>query len=105
MLTFLSLRCCAGLEYADVVAGHGFSANGVDWHWHPTPPYTADITSTDGKTQHYATRERPFLLLTDDAERSPMALYTAVTLPGRPKQNLSAGGDYSFTHVQPVGVH
>ena len=76
----------------------------MDWHWHPTPPYTADITSTDGKTQHYATRERPFLLLTDDAERSPMALYTAVTLPGRPKQNLTAGGDYSFTHVQPVGV-
>ena len=53
-------------------------------------------------TTVYATRERPFLLLSDDAQRVPIALFTSVTLPGHPKQNKSAGGDYSFTHVQPV---
>jgi hypothetical protein len=32
-----------------------------------------------------------------------VALFTAVTMPGRPKQNYSKdGGDYSFVHVQPV---
>ena len=50
-----------------------------------------------------ATRERPFLLQTDDAARRPVALFTAVTLPGHPKQNWTKdGGDYSFVHAQPV---
>ena len=90
-------------EYADIVSGHGFSIDGVKWTWHPTPPYTADVTDTSGRTRHFATRERPFLLLSDDAERRPLALYTAVTLPGHAKQNWTKdGGDYSFTHVQPV---
>ena len=93
------------LQYADVVAGHGYSVDGVDWHWHPTPPYTADVTDTSGQTLHYATRERPFLLLSDDGKKAPIALFTAVTMPGRPKQNKSAGGDYSFTHAQPVATH
>eukprot|EP01043_Picozoa_sp_COSAG02_P040350 COSAG02_NODE_3259_length_7079_cov_30.942693_3_plen_381_part_00 len=90
------------LQYADIVAGHGFSKDGIAWTWHPTPPYSADVTDTTGRTLHYATRERPFLLLSDDIQKSPLALFTAVTMPGRPKQNKSAGGDYSFTHVQPV---
>lgn len=91
------------LQYADIVAGHAFSRDGIDWHFHRTPPWTANVTNVDGSTRHYATRERPFLLLTDDAERAPVALFTSVTLPGRPKQNYTRdGGDYSFTHVQPV---
>jgi hypothetical protein len=89
------------MQYADIVAGHAFSRDGVEWVFHPTPPWTANVTSTDGSKRHYATRERPFLLLGDD--RAPVALFTSVTLPGHPKQNASAGGDYSFTHVQPVG--
>eukprot|EP01051_Picozoa_sp_SAG22_P001555 SAG22_NODE_62_length_23371_cov_84.500602_21_plen_126_part_00 len=89
------------LQYADVVAGHGYSTDGAAWHWHPTPPYTADVTDSQGTTLHYASRERPFLLMSDDGEQSPVALFTAVMPPGRPKQNRS-NGDYSFTHVQPV---
>jgi len=92
------------LQYADIVAGHAFSKDGVDWHFHATPPWTANVKNTDGTTWHYATRERPFLLLSQDQRRTPLALFTAVTLPGRPKQNYSEdGGDYSFTHAQPVG--
>ena len=90
-------------QYADVVAGHAFSANGLDWVFHPTPPWTADVTSVDGSTRHYATRERPCLLLSDGEDRTPVALFTSVTLPGHPKQNKSVG-DYSFTHVQPVAA-
>jgi hypothetical protein len=91
------------LEYADIVAGHAFSVDGLDWKFHPTPPYSADVVGTDGSRLHYATRERPFLLLSEDAARRPLALFTAVCEPGRPKQNASKdGGDYSFTHVSPV---
>ena len=44
---------------------------------------TADVTDTEGVTRHYATRERPFLLLSNDGARRPVALFTAVTLPGQ----------------------
>merc|ERR1712048_1182673 len=77
------------LQYADIVAGHAYSVDGVDWHFHPTPPYTATVGDTEGVSKHYATRERPFLLLSDDDTKTPMALFTSVTLPGRPKQNVS----------------
>ena len=93
-------------QYADIVAGHAYSVDGEQWTFHPTPPYTADIVDeTNNITRHFATRERPFLLLSDDGERTPIALYTAVTPPGHPKQNWTKdGGDYSFTHVQPVSA-
>ena len=88
-------------QYADIVAGHGFSTDGMNWTFSPTVPYTAAVTGTDGTTKHYATRERPFLLLSDDAARTPIALFTSVTTPGHPKQAKPLV-DYSFTHVQPV---
>jgi hypothetical protein len=53
------------LHYADIVAGHAFSVDGVDWTFHPRPPWSADVTGVDGTTKHYATRERPFLLLSE----------------------------------------
>eukprot|EP00729_Bicosta_minor_P002530 gene2530-9423_t len=88
-------------QYAEIVAGHGFSTDGANWTFSAIPPYTAIVNSTDGKSLHYATRERPFLLLSDDAELKPIALFTAVTTPGHPKQAKPLV-DYSFTHVQPV---
>ena len=89
-------------QYADIVAGHAFSEDGLNWTFSDVPPYTADVLATDGTMAHYATRERPFLLLddSDGGGRAPVALYTAVTLPGRPKQ--VKGVDFSFTHVSPV---
>lgn len=88
-------------DYNDIVAGHAYSRDGVRWQFSDEPPYTATVKTEDGGADAnyvYATRERPFLLFDEDTE-APIALFTSVTLPGRPKQEAQ---DYSFTHVQPV---
>ena len=90
-------------DYGDVVAGHGFSSNGIHWTWSTTPPYTRYVQHS--ATKHgvsaellkYGTRERPFLLL---EEGVPVALYTAVTYPNTP--NKQGPNDASFTLMQPV---
>ena len=90
----------APLPYNAIVAGHAFSADGVAWTLADAPPYDATVTRADGSVLTYGTRERPFLLLSDDGARRPLALYTAVTRPGTDK--TVAGEDASFTLVQPV---
>ena len=84
-------------RYNDVVAGHAFSRDGLAWTFSAVEPWTSAVEGDDGEVRDYATRERPFLLFDDAGD--PVALYTAVTLPGHPKQSPE---DYSFTHVQPV---
>jgi hypothetical protein len=86
-------------EYNCVVSGHGFSADGFKWYWSATPPFSSKVVHKNGSTQNYATRERPFLFVENG---KPTALFTSVTLEGRPKQKV--GVDYSFTLMQPVGA-
>ena len=86
-------------EYNCVVGGHGFSPDGYQWYWSANPPFSANVTHRNGTTLSYATRERPFLFL---EQGRPAALFTGVTLEGRPKQRV--GVDYSFTLMQPVAA-
>ena len=45
------------MQYAEIVAGHAFSRDGVEWRFHPTPPWTADVTNVDGSKRHYGLRD------------------------------------------------
>ena len=86
-----------------VVGGHGFSADGLEWHWSALPPFTVNVTHASGnggggKTVTYGTRERPFLFGTPFKPGRPAALFSGVTI--FPKQKV--GHDYSFTLVQSI---
>lgn len=85
-------------DYNLIVGGHGFSRNGLNWTWSSLPPYTSFVKHRNGTTLNYGTRERPSLLFEGG---KPVALYTSVTLEGRPKQQV--GVDASFTLMQPIG--
>jgi hypothetical protein len=44
------------------VSAHGFSSNGIDWHFSPLQPYGTTVTLEDGTSFISPTRERPKLL-------------------------------------------
>ena len=52
-----------------LVSGHGFSRNGIDWHFNiAEQPYNATITFENGTRQFFSTFERPHLVFDDAGE-------------------------------------
>jgi len=45
-----------------LVSGHGYSTDGLDWHFNSVQPYEAKITFANGTVQQFSTWERPHLL-------------------------------------------
>lgn len=45
-----------------LVAGHGFSTDGLEWNFSTTPPYGSYADLADGRRQMFATMERPHLV-------------------------------------------
>jgi len=48
-----------------LVAGHAYSRDLFQWHLSAEPPFDSSITFVGGKTQNFATMERPHLVFTD----------------------------------------
>ena len=76
------------------VGSHVWSADGLRWTYTGVA-YGFDVAYTDGTRETFARRERPHLIF--DASRTPIALTTGVTM------DHSLTGDYSYTHLQPIG--
>ena len=49
-----------------LVSGHGFSTDGLHWHFNDDPPYGNTRLFENGTVQHFATLERPHLLFDDE---------------------------------------
>eukprot|EP00750_Incisomonas_marina_P020695 INCI4074.11.p1 GENE.INCI4074.11~~INCI4074.11.p1 ORF type:complete len:492 (-),score=45.36 INCI4074.11:1168-2643(-) len=107
-----------------LVSGHGFSRDGVDWHFNQAEqPFDAVVTFENGTKQQFSTYERPHLLFNDKGQ--PTHLINGVQAywdpPGaegpcdkcdaRPGSNHScvvckttAGIDFTYTLVTALRV-
>ena len=102
-----------------LVSGHGYSTDGIDWHYSVDAPYNAQIQFANGTVQHFATWERPHLVFDD--EQRPTHLVNGVSAfwgdkpcdkcDARPGSDhacvvckTSAGVDYTYTLVSKLNV-
>ena len=74
--------------------GHAYSIDGFEWTYTGVA-YDNVIEYDDGWKWAFSSRERPHLVM--DRKGAPLALTSGV----RYSQELT--GDYSYTHLQPVG--
>lgn len=52
-----------------LVSGHGFSTDGVEWHFNSAEqPYDATVTFANGTSQQFSTFERPHLLFNEKGQ-------------------------------------
>jgi hypothetical protein len=96
---------------------HGFARPaGLEWHWSANQPYGSTIEYDDGRAVHFATAERPKLVL--DAVGNPTQLVNGLTswqwpcngCPDRGYTNvcnickLTPGKDYTYTIMRQLGT-
>lgn len=97
------------LPNAAFCAGHGFSRTGEagDWTWigGPDAPYNFTSVEADGVTlRNFSTRERPWALLGGGQYGDEFVALINGVSPSMPAYNkFTAGQDWTYTNVQPVG--
>ena len=78
-------HCYTDAPYAAVgahnaISGHGFSRDGIAWHWSADEPYSAAVEMAGGGSATFSTAERPKLLFADPARpRAPTHLINGVS--------------------------
>lgn len=61
----------AGVSPKDnLVAGHAFSQNGVDWHFSDVPPYNSELPHTDAPPTVFTSLERPHLVIDEHTRQA-----------------------------------
>ena len=94
-LHMLSHAITANTEWHDASGVHAFSDDGgFSWQCGEVPPYNGTIVYESGETMFVTKRERPKLLLGEQAQ--PLVLFTAIT------QHNHDVDDYSFTLATPI---
>ena len=101
-----------------LVAGHGYSEDGINWHFGEVPPYNSWADYADGSRKMFATMERPHLVF--DAHGNPTHLLNGVSSlwdkdrpcfqcdarPGSAHScvvcKTSKGYDWTYTLVRPL---
>ena len=61
----------AGVSPKDnLVAGHAFSQNGLDWHFSDVPPYNSELPHTDAPPTVFTSLERPHLVIDEHTRQA-----------------------------------
>jgi hypothetical protein len=69
-------------DSSNLYSGHAFSADGIEWSYSKTEPYSGTVRFTDGTSKTYATRERPHVIFDpkkDPNSTTPVGIITAVS--------------------------
>jgi len=62
------------------VSGHGFSTDGIRWHYAVEEPYNNTVAQSDGTSRTYSTVERPKLVFADAGNpHTPTHLFNGVS--------------------------
>ena len=82
--------------------GHAFSRDGVSWTYSDVPPFSNNVSFTDGSVISMQRRERPHLIF--DAKGYISHLVNGVQPPPTARKSPPAGAqnDFVYTMVQPV---
>ena len=96
-------------EANDYVAGHLFSADGLEWSESPVEPYRHAVEYSDGSVQNFSTLERPKLAFA--AGGRPTHLFNGVSpqwpcgpCGGCTSCKVTPGTDWTYTLVRRLSV-
>jgi hypothetical protein len=92
-------------EADDYVAGHLFSADGLEWTESPIEPYRHTVEYSDGSVQNFSTLERPKLVFAADGQ--PTVLFNGASpqwpcgpCGGCTSCKVTPGTDWTYTLVR-----
>jgi len=95
-----------GVCTGELVSGHSYSVDGVNWHSATTQPFTNTRKLTNGQTVTYSTFERPAFFFNDKNQPTHLLSGTCggtATCPPTPGVDCKYNY-WDFTYIQPLNV-